>query len=119
MPSAPTVRLWVLNNVDGFSKRYEEARRLLAEHWADEIVDISDDATNDFIETPDGKERVNTDHIQRSRLRVDTRKWLLGRIVPNIYGDKVDLNHGVQPKNPLTKLLEQVQGTPFRPKSDE
>jgi hypothetical protein len=32
---------------------------------------------------------VDHDHIARSKLRVDTRKWLLAKCLPKIYGDRV------------------------------
>ena len=33
--------------------------------------------------------QVNGEAIQRSRLRVDTRKWILSKMVPKKYGTKV------------------------------
>jgi hypothetical protein len=40
---------------------------------------------------PDG--RVDSAAVQHQRLRVDSRKWLLSKIVPKIYGDRVALDH--------------------------
>lgn len=63
---------------------------------ADDLLDIVDDGTNDFVER-EGKDGLTTvvdhEHIQRSRLRAETRKWLLAKALPKIYGDKVDLKH--------------------------
>jgi hypothetical protein len=59
---------------------------------ADELLDISDDATNDYMIRKNGdddEEVVNHDHIARSRLRVDTRKWLLSKMLPKVFGDKI------------------------------
>ena len=38
--------------------------------------------------------KANGEHIQRSRLRVETRKWMLSKLLPHLYGDKssVELN---------------------------
>lgn len=62
---------------------------------AEDILDIADDGTNDYMmrERPDGTEYelVNSEHIQRSRLRVDTRKWLMAKMKPKKYGEKLDL----------------------------
>jgi hypothetical protein len=58
------------------------------ELMATEILDIADDGSNDTYETDDG-EKVNQDHINRSRLRVDTRKWLMSKLAPKKYGEKV------------------------------
>jgi hypothetical protein len=56
--------------------------------WAEDIVHISDESKHDTIETEDG-EHPNHEWINRSRLRVDTRKWLLSKLLPKQYGDKV------------------------------
>ncbi len=37
----------------------------------------------------DGKKTLDHEHVQRSRLRVDTRKWLMARMAPKKYGDKM------------------------------
>jgi hypothetical protein len=31
--------------------------------------------------------------IEHRRLKVDSRKWFLSKMLPKIYGDKLDLNH--------------------------
>jgi hypothetical protein len=74
------------------------------EAWADEIVDICDDASNDWMERNNGDDKesswvLNGEHVQRSRLRIDTRKWLLSKLKPEKYGDK--LQHGGDPGNPI------------------
>ena len=35
----------------------------------------------------------NSESVQRSKLRVDTRKWLMSKLAPKKYGEKVDLEH--------------------------
>ena len=37
--------------------------------------------------------RVNGEHVQRSKLRVDARKWLLSKIAPKQYGEKQAVEH--------------------------
>lgn len=88
-PPESTVRTWVLDDREGFAARYVLARELQAETWADEIVSIADDATNDWMKRQDGTTAPDYEHIQRSRLRVDTRKWLLSKMKPGTYGEKV------------------------------
>ncbi len=34
---------------------------------------------------------LNSENIQRSRVRIDTRKWLLSKMLPRIYGDKSEV----------------------------
>lgn len=75
-------------------------------------MEISDDGSNDTYIDPDtGQERTNHEIVARSRLRTDTRKWMLSKVLPKVYGDKLDLNHGVQPENPLATLLQRIAGT--------
>lgn len=89
MPDESTVRGWVIDDREGFSPRYARAREMQVEHWADEILEIADDGTGDAWVGDDGRPVVNHDHIKRSALRVDARKWLMSKLVPKRYGDKV------------------------------
>ena len=74
-----------------FSDKYARAREIQAEIRADELLDIADDATNDYMarEAKSGKTFIVADHenIQRSKLRVDTRKWIAAKLLPKKYGD--------------------------------
>ena len=60
---------------------------------SDELIDIAGDGTGDFVEKerPDGSKfaAFDAEHLQRSRPRVDTRKWLLSKALPKISGDKL------------------------------
>jgi hypothetical protein len=77
MPAASTVRLWVLDNLEGFADLYARARLVGYHTMADELVEISD------------REAQDAAAVNRDRLRVDTRKWLLSKALPKIYGDKL------------------------------
>lgn len=105
MPARSSVYKWLLDD-KAFADQYALAMNLRADDMFDEIFEIADDASNDWMErqSRDGETtgwQVNGDHIQRSRLMVDTRKWALGRMSPQKYGDKVSLNHGGQADNPV------------------
>jgi hypothetical protein len=97
MPAKSTVCLWVLEDREGFAEQYDKARRLQAQLLADEIVDIADDSTNDYMlrQSKSGEEyeAANPEVIGRSRLRVDTRKWYLSKVLPKVYGDRVETIH--------------------------
>jgi hypothetical protein len=93
MPSRGAVRQWVQVDHDGFAARYAQARARGIEHIADEILSISDDGTQDTKTTADGREITDYEVVARSRLRVDSRKWLLSKLLPKQYGDRLDLNH--------------------------
>lgn len=94
MPCRNTVVSWANEDRDGFSEKYARAREALLEFWADQVVTIADDGSNDYTTVQRGEETVevvNSEHINRSRLRVDTRKWLLSKLLPKKFGDKLEL----------------------------
>ena len=86
MPAPSTVRLWVLEDVNGFAEQYARARALQAENWAEEIMEISDE-----LPAMTGEGKYDSASVQHQRLRVDTRKWLLSKVLPKVYGDKLDV----------------------------
>lgn len=96
VPSKTTVMRWLSGDSPafrGFRDQYARARVLQQEHFADEILEISDDGSNDWMdrETRSGVmiEVPNHEVIHRSKLRVDTRKWLMERCAPKKYGPQV------------------------------
>jgi hypothetical protein len=93
-PDITTIFNWLWTNQgDGdFSQCYARAREQQCEYFADEIVDIADDGTHDYSVDEDGNRVVDHDHIQRSRLRVDTRKWILSKLKAKKYGEKIEQN---------------------------
>lgn len=97
IPSKHTVLRW-LQEYPEFYEAYFKAKQLQAEGLVDEIVDIADNSTNDYMEwvTKSGRKMIVPDHenIQRSRLRVDARKWLAQQLFPRVYGERVQLNAG-------------------------
>ena len=109
MPSRSKVQKELVEN-SAFADQYARARELLYAVWADEILEIADDGTTDYI-TKVGRngheyEAVDQEHIQRSRLRVDARKWLLSKLMPKQFGDKVqhDYDGEVAVKHDITAL---------------
>ena len=112
MPSVVTMFAW-LKKYPEFLKQYETAKEEQADALAEEMLDIADDGTNDWIERQ-GKDgdvslALNTEHVQRSRLRVDTRKWIASKLKPKKYGEKVQTEHSgsMEIRNPIP-LTEQA-----------
>lgn len=96
MPPESTVREWVVDDRNGFAAQYARARDIGLDAMADELMDVADDARNDWMlrEDPDNPGfNFNGEHVQRSRLRVDTRKWYLSKLAPKRYGDRTHLEH--------------------------
>jgi len=112
MPSVGTVCRWLATDTV-FREQYARAREAQADTLADEILEISDNATNDWMErqTPEGQGigwQVNGEHIKRSRLRVDSRKWFAGKVAPKKYGEKAQLDLGSDPDRPVLHRVERV-----------
>jgi hypothetical protein len=85
-----------------FCHQYARACEARADAFAEDILDIADDATNDYMEVFDKEGesigyKINTEAIQRSKLRSDNRKWLMARMQPKKYGEKLDVTSGDQP----------------------
>jgi hypothetical protein len=88
MPDKATVLRWLPKH-DEFRDQYAHARELQTEYWAEEILEIADDGTGDTYKDENGNERTDHEVVARSRLRVDSRKWLMSKLAPKKYGDKV------------------------------
>lgn len=91
-PAESTVRLWALDDVEGFAAQYARARELQAYALEDELLDIADNGTNDWMERHDPGNpgwAINGEHLQRSRLRFDARRWAMSKILPKAYGEKI------------------------------
>lgn len=93
MPARSTVMRWLFKNKE-FSDRYALAREAQADFFFEEILEISDGAEGDALLDADGNPtgKVNHENINRSRLRVDTRKWVIARLAPKKYGDRVEFD---------------------------
>ena len=89
-PEPQSVRRWAIADTDGFSAKYAQARQVGYERMAEEILEISDDSSQDTQFTEQGA-KADNEWINRSRLRVDTRKWLLSKCLPKIYGDRTQI----------------------------
>ncbi len=87
MPNRSTVHNWIANDVQGFAACYSRAKEIGLDELADEILEIADDASRDLQMTEQGP-RVDHELIARSRLRVDSRKWLLSKLAPKKYGER-------------------------------
>lgn len=111
-PAIGTFLRWVSAD-KALREQYDMAMQLRAEKHMEELIDIADNASNDWMEA-NGQDsegyRLNGEHIQRSRLRIDARKWVASKLLPR-FAEKVDLNHGVQPENPLATMLQRIAGT--------
>jgi hypothetical protein len=86
-PSHDTIYRWLAMEKE-FSDLYARAKRLQIEVIIDEILEIADDNSKDNVINENGKSIIDHEHINRSRLKIDTRKWLAAKLCPRLYGDK-------------------------------
>jgi len=91
MPSKVNINIW-RRTYPEFRTLYAQAKCEQIEFLIEDILEIADDGTNDWMEYKDKQNdcigwRINGEHIQRSRVRIDTRKWLAAKLAPKIYGD--------------------------------
>jgi hypothetical protein len=103
--SRESIRHWLLEGAEesasqekkDFLCQYEAAERLRTDELFDEILDIAHDGSNDWLEREDKKGKtyvaLNSEAVARSRLRVDTLKWALSKIMPKRFGDRVEQHH--------------------------
>lgn len=107
MPARRTVDDWREADPE-LSARIARAREKGFDAIAEDSLEIADDGRNDWVERQkdDGSTYIdyNGDHVQRSKLRVDTRLKLLAKWDPKRYGDKQQLEHsgsiGATPTDP-------------------
>lgn len=76
---------------DEKARRYARATITRAEVIFEDILNIADENYKDTYVDGEGIARTDHDVIQRSKLRVDARKWVLAKMHPTKYGDKLDV----------------------------
>ena len=92
LPSQSTVYDWLrpgtkYHDAD-FAEKYAYASTSRAEILFDQILEIADDRSKDYIITEDGKKKFDSEHWQRSKLKIEARKWHLSKVMPKKYGEK-------------------------------
>lgn len=93
MPCKASFFNWLATD-DDFLDNYQKAKAVCAHSMAEDVLEIADDARNDFMDSLDEDDparavyRLNSENIQRSRLRVDARLKLMRVLNPRSYGDR-------------------------------
>jgi hypothetical protein len=94
MPDRGTVTRWLEAN-EGFRSQYARARDLQHDYWAEEILALADTpqlgVRREYGTGAQGPvdKTVEADMIEHRRLQVDARKWLLSKLAPKKYGERV------------------------------
>ncbi|GAB2528279.1 hypothetical protein GCM10027189_03980 [Rufibacter soli] len=85
MPCLSSVCSWLASpSHKDFLEQYTRAREVQAELLADEIVDIADDNSRDAVS--------NSGAIERSKIKIDARKWVASKLLPKKYGNQQQVN---------------------------
>jgi hypothetical protein len=110
-PERRNIYKW-LRKHEEFRRLYMQAKESQIEALIDDILDISDEGTNDIIvrTNKDGEEYevCNNEFVRRSQLRVDSRKWLATKLCPKIYGDKVEKNTSAESQSLLHAIIDKL-----------
>jgi hypothetical protein len=89
MPPWQTVYSWMERDAS-LVEAIARAREIGYDALAEECLKIADDGTNDYVEGERGPQ-LNSEHIQRSKLRIETRLKLLAKWNPKKYGERVQV----------------------------
>lgn len=109
-PNYSVVYDWMKED-ESFAQRFARAREDGHDAIADECLSIADTASNDWMEVNDPDNpgyRLNGEHVQRSKLRIETRLKLLAKWNPRKYGDKLEL--AGDKDAPLTVVVKAYGG---------
>lgn len=113
--SISNVRKW-LKDADKkeFADEYARAKEEQADFLAEQILEIADDSSEDEqINPKTGEITINQEFVQRSKLRIDARKWVAAKLKPKKYGEKTSIDHTtdgkpIQSNLDLSKLPSDV-----------
>lgn len=110
LPVKSTINLWRYKYPE-FSTQYAQAKLKQADLMAEEILEIADDGQNDWMQSfgEDGEInwKLNGEHVQRSRLRIDTRKWLASKLLPKQYGQHAE-DEKQEDKSVIAMLIDKL-----------
>ncbi len=111
MPSRDSIALWLAEDAE-FSDQYRRAWEASADVDFEEMYEIVDDGSNDWMERHDrhGKFvgwRINGESVARSALRLKQRQWAAARKAPKKYGQAVDLTIGGS-GNPIQAITSEM-----------
>lgn len=104
--NSETFYKWLDNDKDK-TKRYARACGIRAEDIFEDILTIADNQEHDVYIDDEGKEQTNHNVIQRARLRVDSRKWILSKMIPKKYGDKLGIDLDLAEIKPI--ITERIK----------
>ena len=88
MPTRQCVQQWRMR-MPAFDALYYRARLIGMESMSDDTLTIADDDTLDML----GDGTPNPTAVNRARLMVHARHFLMGKLARHVYGDRVEVEH--------------------------
>ncbi|HMF72314.1 MAG TPA: hypothetical protein VK616_12630 [Flavitalea sp.] len=108
MPAESTINRWRYQ-VPEFRTKYAQAKMIQADLLAEQCLEIADDDSQDIRLNDEGYESLNGEFVARSRVRIDTRKWLASKLLPKQYGDKLLLEQKTEENDKLKAELMELR----------
>src|ERR1044072_8664335 len=98
-----------------FKKEFEIARDIFYMYQGDRLLDIADDSRKEYVERTksDGTpyKVIKKEAVMRAGLRIDTRKWVLCKMLPKMYGAKeLDVSTAAKITGDIKDLIAMVVG---------
>lgn len=95
MPTRQTVHNWLLDKIHvDFFDNYARARELQAAFLFDETLKLADESVEDIV---GGDDKGDTARVNARKLQIDTRKFYISKVLPKLYGDKLDVTTDGKP----------------------
>ena len=110
-PQVPEIYFWRLVNQE-FDKNFDDAKKRQAQLIFENILSIADDSQNDLLQGEfyrNGRPKIDHENIQRSKLKIETRWKYLAKLLPKVYGDKLELTSGDGKEVRLAELRNKIQ----------
>lgn len=116
-PSHATIYRWLAEPTELAQRlrdQYARAKEDQMDYLAEEMLEIADDSSKDTMQGEYGP-MENKEWVNRSKLRVDTRKWLASKLKAKKYGDKLDLSGEIKNTDGFTSeqfsaILNEIRG---------
>ena len=90
----------LLNEHEDFVDKYARACEDRSDLLFEEILDIADENEADaYIDN--GEAKIDGNTVQRSRLKIESRKWMLGKMNPKKYGERIQQDVNIHTEQPL------------------
>jgi hypothetical protein len=106
-PSHVAIYNWCFENEE-FLSRYARAKAFQAEWLVEEALEIAYDGSGDTYIDEKGNQRLDNEWVQRSRLKVDTIKWVASKLAPKLYGTSNIKQNEQDQESLIEKVIDKL-----------